>query len=124
MKWSSGRVFAPAGPIGGRSSRALGLPSAGRPGPGREPLDAQSSEQAARGRALLEAALGDAVRYRLTTSQGIEPALAEAEDRGPTRRREPEIPAEVQQQIVGEFLGRHYRSWDSDSAIPPGDSVQ
>ena len=85
--------------------------------PGRLVLDTQSSERAARGRALLEAALGDAVRYRLTTSQDIEPALAEAEDRGPTRRREPEIPAEVEQQIVGEFLERHYRGW-VDEPIP------
>ena len=85
--------------------------------PGRLVLNTQSSERAVRGRALLEAELGTAVRYRLTTSQGLEQALAEAEDRGPTRRREAEIPAEVEQQIVGEFLERHYRGW-VDEPIP------
>ncbi len=91
-------------------SRVLGSLSLTK---GRLNLETNSSERAARGRAFLEAALGESVRYRLSTSQSVEQALAE----GPKRRQESEIPLEVQQQVVGEYLERHYRGW-VDESIP------
>ncbi|MGE0552556.1 MAG: hypothetical protein AB7R55_03915 [Gemmatimonadales bacterium] len=79
-------------------------------------LEVQSAERAARGRTMLEAALGDSVRYRLAEEQSLEQALADQQRRGPVREA-PEIPLEIEQRVVGDFLERHYASW-VDEPIP------
>lgn len=79
-------------------------------------LETFSEARAARGRKLLEAALGLLVRHRATVIEDPFQAAERAPRRGQTTPS-PEVPAEVQQQVVGEYLERHYRSW-VDTPLP------
>jgi len=82
---------------------------------GRVVLETVSSQRAARGRALLEAAAGPAVAYRATSSESVQRAL----ERRPARRARPEdaVPPEAAAEIVQTFYERHYRGW-LDEPLP------
>lgn len=74
-------------------------------------VETLSAERADRARHLLEAAAGDALRYRATR-------LA---DPGPAGRRAPEetapVPPDVEARLVHEFKAQHYRDWP-DRPLP------
>lgn len=77
---------------------------------------------AARGgvaRAMLEAALGSAVRHRSTTHQHPAQAIAGSPERPPSAL---EIPPEIERQIVAEQVHQHYASW-LDEPIPALDGA-
>jgi hypothetical protein len=82
---------------------------------GRVVLETVSSQRAARGRALLEAAAGPAVVYRATSSESVHRAL----ERRPARRArlEDEAPPAAAAEIVQAFYERHYRGW-LDEPLP------
>lgn len=72
-------------------------------------LQVNSKERAERGRAMLQAGLGDLVRAPLT--QIMTPAQA-MEDRGTHGREvspELQIPPEEEARMIGQMLERHYR---------------
>jgi hypothetical protein len=84
-------------------------------GPRRLTLETMSEARAQRGKELLETLLGKAVRFRAIMVEDFKQAL----ERAPARKSAPEdeIPPEVQQEIVGAFLERHYREWP-DHPLP------
>jgi hypothetical protein len=78
-------------------------------------LETTSRARAERGRALLESLAGDAVRYRATSLESVEQAMARRPPR-PTREAD-EIPPEVEAEVVHGFYERHYRGW-VDAPLP------
>jgi SEC-C motif len=78
-------------------------------------LETTSRARAERGRAFLESLAGDAVRFRATSLESVEQAMA----RRPSRpaREVDEIPLEVQAEVVHAFYDRHYRGW-LDTSLP------
>lgn len=77
-------------------------------------LATESEARADRGRRLLEATLGDAIRHRTTTVETLEHLLAQLDpmpdpDLG-------ELPPEAQEMLSG-FLAEHYRDWP-DHPLP------
>lgn len=68
-----------------------------------------SAERATRGRAMLEAALGDLVRAPLTEIETVEQALAARRDNPPSER-EDGVPVEVATPLVHAMLDRQYRA--------------
>ncbi len=80
-------------------------------------LEAMSEPRAVRGRAVLEALAGSAIAHRATSLEGIEQAAAR--ERAHPRRHvaAPDIPPEVQAELVGRFYEEHYRGW-LDEPLP------
>lgn len=78
-------------------------------------LETTSRARAERGRALLESLAGAAVRYRATSLESVEQAMARRPSR-PAREAD-EIPPEVAAQVVHGFYERHYRGW-VDTPLP------
>jgi hypothetical protein len=77
-------------------------------------VEAASRARAERGRAFVEGLVGDAVRYKAALHESLEAALA----REPARRRKnDEIPPEVERELVTQFYEEHYRKW-LDEPIP------
>jgi len=76
-----------------------------------------SKERAERARQMLEQRAGDAVRYRVTTLEDLEQALAHP--RPPAEP--PAIPPEIQARVVAEYYERHYREWPDHSLPALGD---
>jgi SEC-C motif len=77
-------------------------------------VEATSRARAERGRAFVEDLIGDAVRFKATLYESLEAALA----RPPARRRkEDEVPPEVERELVTRFYEEHYRKW-LDEPIP------
>ena len=79
-------------------------------------LQTTSHERADRGRSLLEGVAGTAIRYRVTSYQGVEQAVKEVERRAPRGTQKP-IPPEVEDQLEREFKEEHYRTWP-DLPVP------
>jgi hypothetical protein len=99
-------------PAGGITRRGLGTIAIER---GRLVLETVSKPRAQRGRRLLEEAAGPAIAFKATRYESVERAMERAGAR--PRPAEPEIPPEVQAQVVGEFLERHYGTWP-DEPLP------
>lgn len=78
-------------------------------------FETTSRQRAERGRRLLEDVAGGAVRFRATHYEDVERALEKS--RASPKPRRPQIPPEVEAQIVGEFYERHYRDW-LDQSVP------
>ena len=78
-------------------------------------LETTSQARAERGRTFLESLAGAAVRYRATSLESVEQAMARRPAR-PTREAD-EIPPEVQAEVLRAFYDRHYRGW-LDTPLP------
>lgn len=77
-------------------------------------FEATPRPRAERGRALVERIAGEAVAYRATSYEDLGQGNEEAADGRP---REPEIPPDVEAEVVGAFIERHYRQW-LDEPVP------
>jgi hypothetical protein len=73
-------------------------------------FEALSRPRAKRGQAMIEALAGPAATYRATSFEGVEQAIAR-EGEHPRRAPVPEVPAEVQAEVIGKFLEQHYSGW-------------
>lgn len=80
-------------------------------------FEATSRPRAERGRAMIEALAGAAGSYRATSYEDVEQAMARQRSRPPRPAREPEIPPEVEAQVVGQFCEQHYRG-SLDEPLP------
>jgi hypothetical protein len=84
-------------------------------------LECNSAPRGARGRALIEAIAGVRVRHASTSHENPKQALRESilakVVGGPDAAPEepPEIPWELQEALVLDHMGRHYRDWIDDS---------
>ena len=78
-------------------------------------LETFSEARGKRGRKLLEEILGGAAKHRSTVVEDVWAAV-ERHGRKPAKA-EKEIPPELEQEIVGQFLEKHYREW-VDIALP------
>lgn len=85
--------------------------------PKRLVVETMNRVRAQRAQELLESVAGNALRHRLTEHTSVERALAEYRRQPKQPRREPEIPPELEQQILGEYQTAHYRRW-LDEPIP------
>jgi hypothetical protein len=78
-------------------------------GAGRLTVEAMSESRADHGRQFIEQLLGDAVRFRVTSSENFEHTLAVRS------RDEPELastlPPELEQEVLAQFYDQHYRTW-------------
>nr|MBA2321770.1 SEC-C domain-containing protein [Deltaproteobacteria bacterium] len=79
-------------------------------------LECNSVARGERGRALIEAAAGDAARFVAASHEDPTEMLRERLRRGDTADLEdpgpaPAIPPEVHEELVLTFLARHYRDW-------------
>jgi len=79
-------------------------------------LQTMSRERNARGRAMLEGALGSLVEHRADSIQDPEVAVQQHRSRGGSAK-EDEVPEDVQRQVVGEYLRDYYARW-LDDEIP------
>lgn len=88
-------------------------------------IDVGSEERAERARALLESLAGPAVRHRSTTDEDLtrrvrDAVRARALGGGPPdedETDEPEVPREVTESLVLNYMARHYRGW-LDHPVP------
>ncbi|SNX69018.1 hypothetical protein SAMN05878503_1033 [Cereibacter ovatus] len=80
-------------------------------------LRVNSKERAARGEAMIMAAVGDLLRPPLTTIQTVEQAMRDRAARGEREEPAEEIPPDVARQIMQDHLDRHYRA-TLDRPIP------
>ncbi len=84
-------------------------------------LETNSANRATRGQALIEGPCGDSIEYRTTEHEDPTKALKDAMrtgGRGHTRRNdEEEVPREIQEDLVLDMLGKHYRTWP-DIGVP------
>jgi hypothetical protein len=78
-------------------------------------LETTSKARAERGWAFLESLAGDAVRYRATSLESVEQAMARR-PRRPAREAD-ETPPDVQAEVVHGFYDRHYQNW-VDTPLP------
>lgn len=81
-------------------------------------LDCNSKERLERGKLLLASIAGDSLRHlrdEFTTQKELKSRM-DAEPRRPNPL-EPEIPKEVRDQVVSEFMEQHYSSWP-DTKLP------
>jgi len=78
-------------------------------------FETTSQRRAERGKEFLQCLLGDAVNFRVIAYEDVGQALK----RAPTRPRNemPEIPPEVQAEVLGRFYEEHYRKW-LDEPVP------
>lgn len=72
-------------------------------------LETTSQERAVRGRAWLEALVGEHVRYRATALETVEQTMASFRRQRPMKPIDPPPPAEAG--VVRELYDRHYRTW-------------
>jgi hypothetical protein len=84
------------------------------PGPRQLVVETTSRARAERGRAFVEDLLGSAVRYKTTLYESLEAAMAKPPAR---RRKDAEIPPEVERELMTRFYEEHYRKW-LDEPIP------
>ena len=87
---------------------------------GRLVLETQSEARAARGRALLERALGEAVRFRSLRRKDPQKLLRKPPR--PRRRTGQEVPPEMAQAVLQDFYEKHYRDW-VDHSLPALDGL-
>lgn len=82
-------------------------------------LETNSAERGERGRALITQALGALVEPGLVSVEDARKALDEHRAKSPAAKGkpEPELPLEIQERVLLEFKGRHYRDW-MDRALP------
>jgi hypothetical protein len=80
-----------------------------RCGEARLVLETHSRERLERGRALLEQLAGTAIAHQADTF--ADPASKLREGGRPARSAPPEIPEEVQAEVIGQVLRDHYRRW-------------
>ncbi|MGD9247688.1 MAG: SEC-C metal-binding domain-containing protein [Desulfobacteraceae bacterium] len=86
-------------------------------------LTCNSTQRAERGRHMIEAMAAGAVRYRTTVRENLEKKLREAIRSGaatdpfPESSNEETLPRDVQEALVLDAMGRHYRNW-LDEKIP------
>lgn len=80
-------------------------------------LVTMSRERNARGRAMLEGALGSMVEHRADSIQDPEVAIKDARARGRSAKHEDEVPEDVQRAVVGQYLRDYYARW-LDDEIP------
>jgi len=78
-------------------------------------FETTSQRRAERGKEFLQRLLGDAVSFRVIAYEDVGQALK----RAPARPKEkmPEIPPEVQAEVLGRFYEEHYRKW-LDQPVP------
>jgi SEC-C motif len=78
-------------------------------------FETTSQRRAERGKEFLQRLLGDAVSFRVIAYEDVGQALK----RAPARPKDkmPEIPPEVQGEVVGRFYEEHYRKW-LDQPVP------
>ncbi len=96
----------------GEVNRILGTIALAR---GRLTLETTSEARAARGRRLLEAALGDAIRFRAEMAEDARQAIGNLSE--PDRADPSELEGELEAEILGQFYDRHYREW-LDTPVP------
>lgn len=78
-------------------------------------FEAISRERAEKARDELPGICGVALRFRAISYEDVDQALKRAPKR--TKRKEPDIPIEEQQRIIGAFQDKHYRAWP-DTPLP------
>jgi len=78
-------------------------------------FETTSQRRAERGKEFLQRLLGDAVRFRVIAYEDVGQALK----RAPARPKDkmPEVPPEVQAEVLGRFYEEHYRKW-LDQPVP------
>jgi len=78
-------------------------------------FETTSQRRAERGKEFLQRLLGDAVSFRVIAYEDVGQALK----RAPARPKDkmPEIPPEVQAEVLGRFYEEHYRKW-LDQPVP------
>jgi hypothetical protein len=78
-------------------------------------FETTSQHRAEQGKEFLQRLLGDAVRFRLIAYEDVGQALK----RAPARPKDkmPEVPPEVQAEVLGRFYEEHYRKW-LDQPVP------
>ncbi len=81
-------------------------------------LETMSRERLARGRRLLEQALGSLIEHRTDSARSVEEALRDRrEQAGEEDEHREVVPPDQEREILGEVLRQHYRGW-LDQAIP------
>jgi hypothetical protein len=80
-------------------------------------LETMSRERLARGRRMLELALGSLVDHEADVVRSVEEAMRDRESATKEEDSEERIPPDQEREILGEFLTEHYRRW-LDEAIP------
>jgi hypothetical protein len=85
-------------------------------------LEANSVERGERGRRLVEALAGGAVRHRSTTHEDLANKVRDRlrrreRDEGPAEGGAGELPREVVEELAQNYYGRHYRAW-LDEPVP------
>ncbi|MCZ6626010.1 MAG: hypothetical protein O7B35_17570, partial [Deltaproteobacteria bacterium] len=78
-------------------------------------LETTSRQRAERGRNLIDEIAGGAAKFRATRYEDVAQALKARP--AAAKRQSPEIPADLQAKIVGEYYERHYRKW-LDEPVP------
>ncbi len=78
-------------------------------------FETTSRGRAERGREFLQALLGEAARFRAIAYEDVGQAMKRAPE--PAEKEEPEIPPEVQAELLGRFYADHYRKW-LDQPVP------
>ncbi len=78
-------------------------------------LETTSRKRAERGRNLIGEIAGEAAKFRATRYEGIAQALKARP--AAAKRQGPEIPADLQAKLVGEYYERHYGKW-LDEPVP------
>jgi hypothetical protein len=76
---------------------------------GRVVFETTSQKRAEKARDWLPSLLGDAVRFRAISYEDVGQALKRAP--APTEKEKPDIPAEVQAEVLKRFYEEHYRKW-------------
>ena len=90
-------------------------------------LECNSAQRGERGRKMIEALAAGAIRYRTTVHENLEKKLREAirsgvvADPSPASLDEKTLPRDVQETLVLDAMGRHYRHW-FDEKIPALDN--
>jgi len=85
-------------------------------------LECNSVERGERGRARLEALLGDAASHVVTEHESMERRLRQARAEHLGESLESELPFEVQERVFHEYQERHYRDW-LDIGVPALDGL-
>jgi hypothetical protein len=78
-------------------------------------FETTSQRRAQRGKEFLQRLLGDAVSFRVIAYEDVGRALKRAPK--PPKDKMPEIPPEVQAELLGRFYEEHYRKW-LDEPVP------
>ena len=78
-------------------------------------FETTSQRRAERGKEFLQRLLGDAISFRVIAYEDVGQALKRAPAR--PKDKTPEIPPEVQAELLGRFYEEHYRKW-LDQPVP------